>query len=106
METGGGQFRQGTAASLPGGSMGGKRARNPGRAHGRGLGRPKGRSCAWHNSAGFTFIELMVGMTLFAGIALFLLQAFLDGMTYANRADEKAAATSIAMQAMGQIKAR
>jgi prepilin-type N-terminal cleavage/methylation domain-containing protein len=54
---------------------------------------------------GFTFVELIVGLTLFAGVALFLLQAFMNGMTYANRSDEKAAATSIAMQVMEQIKA-
>jgi type II secretory pathway pseudopilin PulG len=55
--------------------------------------------------AGFTFVELIVGLTLFAGVALFLLQTFMHGMTYANRSDEKAAATSIAMQVMEQIKA-
>jgi type II secretory pathway pseudopilin PulG len=54
---------------------------------------------------GFTFIELLVGLTLFAGIAVFLLQAFLAGMTYANRSDTQAAATSIAVQIMEQIKA-
>ena len=54
---------------------------------------------------GFTFVELIVGLTLFAGVALFLLQAFMNGMTYANRSDEKAAGTSIAMQVMEQIKA-
>ncbi|HLW59746.1 MAG TPA: type II secretion system protein [bacterium] len=55
--------------------------------------------------SGFTFIELIVALTLFAGVSVFLLQAFMDGMTYANRSDEKAAATSIAMQVMEQIKA-
>jgi prepilin-type N-terminal cleavage/methylation domain-containing protein len=54
---------------------------------------------------GFTFVELIVGLTLFAGMALFLLQAFMHGMTYANRSDERAAATSIGMQVMEQIKA-
>ena len=54
---------------------------------------------------GFTFVELLVGLTLFAGIAVFLLQAFLAGMTYANRSDTQAAATSIAVQLMEQIKA-
>ncbi len=54
---------------------------------------------------GFTFVELIVGLTLFAGVGLFLLQAFMNGMTYANRSDEKAAATSIAMQVMEQVKA-
>ena len=54
---------------------------------------------------GFTFVELTVGLMLFAGVSLFLLQSFMNGMTYANRSDEKAAATSIAMQVMEQIKA-
>jgi len=54
---------------------------------------------------GFTFVELIVGLTLFAGVSVFLLQAFMNGITYANRADEKAAATSLAMQVMEQIKA-
>jgi type II secretory pathway pseudopilin PulG len=54
---------------------------------------------------GFTFVELIVGLTLFAGVALFLLQAFMNGIAYANRSDEKAAATSIGMQVMEQIKA-
>lgn len=58
-----------------------------------------------HGDRGFTFVELTVGLTLFAGMSLFLLQAFMNGMTYANRSDEKAAATSIAMQVMEQIKA-
>ena len=56
-------------------------------------------------TGGFTFVELIVGLTLFAGVAVFLLQAFMNGITYANRADEKAAATSLAMQMMEQIKA-
>src|SRR5438309_5976494 len=54
---------------------------------------------------GFTFVELIVGLTLIAGVAVFLLQAFMNGMTSANRSDEKAAATSLAMQMMEQIKA-
>jgi len=54
---------------------------------------------------GFTLVELVVGLTLFAGVSLFLLQAFMDGMLYANRSDERAAATSIGMQVMEQIRA-
>ena len=60
---------------------------------------------AARSDRGFTFVELMVGLTLFSGVSLFLLQAFMNGMVYANRSDEKAAATSIAMQVMEQIKA-
>ncbi len=67
-------------------------------------GRWQGRRASRGNR-GFTFIELTVGLTLFAGVSLFLLQAFMNGMAYANRSDEKAAATSIAMQVMEQIKA-
>jgi len=54
---------------------------------------------------GFTFVELIVGLTLFASVAVFLLQAFMHGMTTANRSDEKGVATSIGMQVMEQIKA-
>jgi prepilin-type N-terminal cleavage/methylation domain-containing protein len=60
---------------------------------------------AFDRDRGFTFVELIVGLTLFAGVALFLLQAFMNAMAYANRSDEKAAGTSIAMQIMEQIKA-
>jgi len=66
-------------------------------------GRPRGRRT--RGDRGFTFVELIVGLTLFAGVSLFLLQAFMNGMTYANRSDERAAGTSIAMQIMEQIKA-
>jgi prepilin-type N-terminal cleavage/methylation domain-containing protein len=61
---------------------------------------PRGR-----REGGFTFIELMVGLTLFAAVALFLLQTFMNGMRYANRSDETAAATSVALQVMELIKA-
>jgi hypothetical protein len=50
-------------------------------------------------------VELIIGLTLFTGVSLFLLQAFMNGITYANRSDEKAAGTSIAMQIMEQVKA-
>lgn len=85
---------------MPGGAvMGGTPAR---RFRGRGtiLG-GRGRQ----DQQGFTFVELMVGLTLFASIAVFLLQAFMAGMGYANRSDQQAAATSLAIQVMEQIKA-
>jgi prepilin-type N-terminal cleavage/methylation domain-containing protein len=70
------------------------------------IGSGRGRSaCGAGGDRGFTFVELVVGLTLFAGVSVFLLQAFMHGMTFANRADEKAAATSIGMQVMEQIKA-
>src|SRR5438105_13135016 len=65
----------------------------------------RGRAGRGAGDGGFTFVELIVGLTLFAGVAVFLLQAFMYGMTSANRSDEKAAATSLAMQVMEQIKA-
>lgn len=71
----------------------------------RRLGSDRTRRPGAPRQAGFTFVELIVGLTLFAGVALFLLTAFMHGMTYANRSDEKAAATSIAMQIMEQVKA-
>ena len=70
------------------------------------IGSGRGRSaCGAGGDRGFTFVELVVGLTLFAGVAVFLLQAFMHGMTYANRADEKSAAISIAMQVLEQVKA-
>lgn len=77
----------------------------PPRAPGRPLRRGRLRTAAARSEAGFTFVELIVGLTLFAGISVFLLQGFIDGMTFANRSDERAAATSLAMQVMEQIKA-
>jgi Tfp pilus assembly protein PilE len=58
----------------------------------------RGRVRRTRGDRGFTFVELIV-------VSLFLLQAFMNGMTYANRSDEKAAGTSIAIQIMEQIKA-
>jgi len=69
------------------------------------LGSAHRRTRRIRGARGFTFVELIVGLTLFAGMSLFLLQAFMHGMAYANRSDEKAAATSIGMQVMEQIKA-
>ncbi len=55
--------------------------------------------------AGFTFVELIVALTLLATVSLFILQAFVSSMTYAGRSNERAAATTIAMQIMEQIRA-
>lgn len=60
---------------------------------------------ASRGDGGFTFIELTVGLMLFAGVSLLLLQTFMNAMAYANRSDEKAAATSIAIQVMELIEA-
>ena len=57
------------------------------------------------NPAGFTFVELLVSMTLLAGVSLYLFQAFIAGMMHAGRANEQVAATTIASQVMEQIRA-
>jgi len=54
---------------------------------------------------GFTFVELLVALTLLATVSLFILQAFISSITYSGRANERAAATTIAMQVMEQIRA-
>lgn len=56
-------------------------------------------------SAGFTFVELMVSLSLFAAVSLFVLQSFIGGMAHAGRSNENAAATTLAMQVMEQIHA-
>jgi len=55
--------------------------------------------------AGFTFVELMVALSLFATVSLFVLQAFIGGMAHAGRSNENAAATTLAIQIMEQIRA-
>jgi prepilin-type N-terminal cleavage/methylation domain-containing protein len=54
---------------------------------------------------GFTFIELLVALSLFAAVSLFILQTFIIGMAHAGRANERTAATTIAIQVMEQIQA-
>jgi prepilin-type N-terminal cleavage/methylation domain-containing protein len=39
------------------------------------------------STAGFTFIELLVSLTLLAGVSLYLFQAFISGMMHAGRAN-------------------
>jgi prepilin-type N-terminal cleavage/methylation domain-containing protein len=56
-------------------------------------------------SAGFTFLELLVALSLFAAVSVFILQVFIAGMGHAGRANERAAATTVAMQIMEQIRA-
>lgn len=55
--------------------------------------------------AGFTVVEILVAMTLFAIISLFVLQAFVAGMGYSGQSNTRAAATTLGLQAMEQIKA-
>ena len=55
--------------------------------------------------AGFTFVELLVALTLLATVAIFILQTFIASMTYTGRSNERAAATTVGMQVMEQIRA-
>jgi prepilin-type N-terminal cleavage/methylation domain-containing protein len=54
---------------------------------------------------GFTFVELIVALSLFAAVSVFILQTFIIGMAHAGRANERTAATTIAIQIMEQIRA-
>jgi type II secretory pathway pseudopilin PulG len=55
--------------------------------------------------AGFTYLELLVALSLLAAISLFILQTFIVGVAHAGRANERAAATTLALQVMEQIRA-
>lgn len=54
---------------------------------------------------GFTFVELLVAVSLFAFTALFLVYTLFAGMRFASRSNERAAATTVASQVMEQIRA-
>ncbi|MDR7544986.1 MAG: type II secretion system protein [Armatimonadota bacterium] len=54
---------------------------------------------------GFSFIELLVALSLLAGVSLFIFQTFIAGMAHAGRANERAAATMVALQIMEQVRA-
>ncbi len=54
---------------------------------------------------GFTVIEILVALALFTVISLFVVQAFVSGMGYSKQANERAAATTLGMQIMEQIRA-
>lgn len=56
-------------------------------------------------SDGFSFMELIVALSLLAVISVFVLQAFIAGMAHAGRSDERAAATTLAIQVMEQVRA-
>jgi type II secretory pathway pseudopilin PulG len=73
--------------------------------HGSGLGNRLRQSPRFNEARGFTLVEIVVGLTVFLAISIALLQVFMNGATYANRSDTKAAATSLAAQVMEQIKA-
>lgn len=54
---------------------------------------------------GFTFVELLVALSLFAFVCVFLLWTLMAAMRFASRSNERAAATTVAMQVMEQIRA-
>jgi prepilin-type N-terminal cleavage/methylation domain-containing protein len=54
---------------------------------------------------GFTYLELLVALSLLAAVSLFILQSFIAGMAHAGRANERTAATTIAVQIMEQVQA-
>jgi len=54
--------------------------------------------------AAFTFVELLVALSLLAAVSLFVLQGFIAGMAQAGRSNERAAATTLALQLMEQIR--
>jgi type II secretory pathway pseudopilin PulG len=56
-------------------------------------------------TAGFTFLELLVALSLFAAVSILILHSFIAGMSHAGRANEQAAATSLAVQVMEQVRA-
>jgi prepilin-type N-terminal cleavage/methylation domain-containing protein len=58
-----------------------------------------------YGEQGFTFMEILVALSLFAAISIMILQTFISGMGLAGRASEQAAATTVATQIMEQIRA-
>jgi hypothetical protein len=50
-------------------------------------------------------MELLVALMLVASMSIFVLQAFMVGMTHAGRSNERTAAISLGMQVMEQIRA-
>ncbi len=56
-------------------------------------------------AGGFTVVELLVAVSLFAFVCIFLLYTLMAGMRFASRSNERAAATTVAMQVMEQIRA-
>lgn len=67
--------------------------------------RPQSRPGRARGEAGFTYLELLVALSLFAAFSVILLQTFIVGMAHAGRANDRAAATTLAVQVMEQIRA-
>ncbi len=53
---------------------------------------------------GFSFVELIVALSLLSVAAVFVMLAFVRGIALAGRSNEDAAATTLAMQLMEQIR--
>ncbi|MDR7400489.1 MAG: type II secretion system protein, partial [Armatimonadota bacterium] len=68
-------------------------------------GRPMKPGGCSRRADGFTFVELLVAVSLFAFVSLFLVYTLLAGMRFASRSNERAAATTVATQVMEQIRA-
>ncbi len=65
-----------------------------------------GRACGEGRSqGGFTLVELLVAVSLFAFVCVFLLHTITVAIRLASRSNERAAATTVAMQVMEQIRA-
>ncbi|MDR5710146.1 MAG: type II secretion system protein [Armatimonadota bacterium] len=54
---------------------------------------------------GLTLVEILVAIVLFGLVAVFLMYTFLAGMRFTSRANEIAAATTVANQVLEQIRA-
>lgn len=64
------------------------------------------RAQAWvRGERGFSFIELIVALSLLSVVSVFVMLAFMRGIAHAGRSNEDAAATTLAMQVMEQIRA-
>ncbi len=50
-------------------------------------------------------MELLIALSLFSAFSLFLLQVFIVGMGHTGRANERAAATTVGIQIMEQVRA-
>ncbi len=69
--------------------------------------RDRRRWKAWFltGERGLTLVEILVAIVLFGLVAVFLMYTFLAGMRFTARANELAAATTIANQVLEQIRA-
>ncbi len=54
---------------------------------------------------GFSIMEILVALALFTIISLVVVQAFISGMGYSRQSSERAAATTLSIQLMEQIRA-